>query len=438
MHRTSRSNSAAHTVDRTVGGTLSVRAIIVAILALALTVATAAVPAQATSGGDDLEDVRHTVIETFNYKINLISGEMSETDNAAKDAIFAAAISLLTAIRDGEVATADIIDALWALKDHAHSIYHGAIDEAADAGSTPEEQLAEAKQAVHGTIENKINKLTNWIAGCTNPTAQAIVADGIAQLQALFSQLEAVDTEDAAWAIKDTAYAIYRTTNDAAEAAKGDDGETEEPKGEEPEEEPKDEGPTEEEKAAEALATARRNTQSLITRRASILRSASAAAQIPAVINIYADGADAIDVLSPEAKSAKSIDALGAINGRVKEIFEGAKAAASEHDDKGEGDPTTDTLNAYLQRIVDYVTSTTAAAAPTQQDSPDTFDALKAAKVTVLKNVAGVRGVAQSGNRLGDRWDDLNESLRSFRLALVRHYLALGNPTVIDGINIPG
>jgi hypothetical protein len=49
-----------------------------------------------------------------------------------------------------------------------------------------------------------------------------------------------------------------------------------------------------------------------------------------------------------------------------------------------------------------------------------------------------VHEVAQSGNRLGDRWDDLNESLRSFRLALVRHYLALGNPTVIDGINIPG
>lgn len=429
MHRTSRSNSAAHVIDRTFGGAFTVRAIIVAILALALIVATAAVPAQATDGGDDLEDVRNTVIETFNYKINLIAGEMSETDNAAKDAVFAAAIALLTAIRDGEVATADIIDALWALKDQAHSIYHGAMDEAANAGTTPEEQLAEARQAVHSKIETKINKLSNWIAGCTDPDAQAIVADGIGQLRALFPQLEAVDNADAAWAIKDTAYAIYRTTMEAAEAAKGDGDEKEEPK---------DEEPTEEEVAAEALATARRNTQSLISRRASILRSASAAAQIPAVVTIYSDGADAIDALGPDAKGAKSIDALEAINAQVKEIFEGAKAAASEHDGTGEGDPTTETLDAYLQRIVDYVTRTTAAAAPTQQDSPDTFDALKAAKVTVLKNVARVHEVAQSGNRLGDRWDDLNESLRSFRLALVRHYLALGNPTVIDGINIPG
>ena len=197
MHRTSRSNSAAHVIDRTFGGTFTVRAIIVAILALALTVATAAVPAQATDGGDDLEDVRNTVIETFNYKINLISGEMSETDNAAKDAIFAAAIALLTAIRDGEVATADTIDALWSLKDQAHSIYHGAMDEAANAGTTPEEQLAEARQAVHSEIESKINKLSNWIAGCTDPDAQAIVADGIGQLRALFPQLEAVDNADA-------------------------------------------------------------------------------------------------------------------------------------------------------------------------------------------------------------------------------------------------
>jgi hypothetical protein len=429
-------SGSTNSTERTIGPTLTVRAIIIAILALSLTVATAAMPAQATEGGDDLETIRNTVSETFNYKINLLSGEMAETDNAARAAIFGAAIALLTAIRDGDVATSDIIEALWALKDQAHSIYHGAIGDADSVEGTPEDELAEAKAAVHDMIEHKIGKLANWIKGCTNPDTQGIVADGIAQLQALFAQVEAATTQDVVWGIKDTAYGIYSNTMDAAETSKNNDPGADS-KDDEPTDDEDDE-PTDDEKAAAALTKARRNTQSLITRRASILRSASAAAQIPAVIAIYADAADAVDALGPEAKSAKSANALEAINAKVKDIFVGAKAAAAEHAGTSEGDPTTDTLDAYLQRIVDYVTRTTAAAAPTQQDSPETFDVLKASKVTVLKSVADVHQVAQSGNRLGDRWDDLNESLRSFRRALIRHYLSLANPTVIDGINIPG
>ncbi|MGI9586360.1 MAG: hypothetical protein ACR2N7_12300 [Acidimicrobiia bacterium] len=431
-------NNGGSNAERTIGTTLTVRAIIVLILALALTMATAAMPAQATDGGDDLESVRNSVIDTFNYKINLLSGEMAETDNAARDAIFSAAIALLASLRDGSVATADIIDALWALKDQAHSIYHGAINDANNVEGTPEEELAEAKAAVHNKIENKIGRLANWIEGCTDPKAQAIVADGIAQLRALFAQLEAATNEDTVWGIKDKAYGIYGDTMAAAESTKKDDPDKNDKPKEEPKEEPKDEEPTEEEKAAAALATARRNTQSLITRRASVLRSASAAAQIPAVITIYAAAADAVDALSADAKNAKSLDALEGINAKVKELFEGAKAAAAEHDGTGDGDPTTDTVDAYLQRVIDYVTRTTAAAAPTEPESPETFAILVSAKEQVLANVAAVAEVSESGNRLSDRWDDLNESLASFRQALVRHYLSLENPTVVEGINIPG
>ena len=49
-----------------------------------------------------------------------------------------------------------------------------------------------------------------------------------------------------------------------------------------------------------------------------------------------------------------------------------------------------------------------------------------------------MKDVAESGNRLDDRWRTLDRAMRDFRRALIRHYIALGQPAAIGDIQIPG
>jgi len=403
------------------------------VLALAATMfaTTGLVPAQATSEGDDVDDVRAAVVETYEYKMSLLAGLKSETDNGDRKAVYQDGINELSGLLDGRVRSEDDIDELWALKDRAHSIYHETVAAAEKVGKTPAEELAKAKEAASGTVSYKIKLLEDWIEGCDVPEARAIVAGGVADLKALFPKIEAAENPDAAYALKDKAHSIYHSTIDRAEKAKG----------EEPKEDPKEEEKTEEEKAAEALAKARRSTLTLIDRKAAILSAKAEAEMIPAAVEVYASAADAVEGLTGDAKSAKSVGALKEIDGRVRAIYDDAKtdvAGIHEAYNDTEQDQEQDAVSAYLDRITSYVSVATVAASETEEKSPETYAALVDAKRDVIAKAERVAEVAESGSRLRDRWEDLNVALRDYRRALVRHYIALGEPMNLEGLQIPG
>ena len=145
--------------------------LIVAILALVMVATMAVAPAGATSGGEDLEDVRSRVIDTYNYKIGLLNNLKAETSNPDRQAIYQAGINELASIRDTSVATSTSIDELWDLKDTAHAIYHATIDEAAGVPDSPEEELERAQDKARNKVAYKIDALESWIAGCDDPEA---------------------------------------------------------------------------------------------------------------------------------------------------------------------------------------------------------------------------------------------------------------------------
>ena len=404
------------------------RTAVVLMLTLMMVAVMTAAPALATAGGDDIEAVRSEVAGTFTYKIGLLADLKAQTDNADRKAVYQAGIGELTSLRDGAVTTEDDIGALWALNDRAHSIYGETKAAAEQVGMTPAEELAKATAKATSTIEYKMQLLRTWIEGCDDAEAQRIVNSGLAQLEGLFAEVAAAGTADAAYALKDRAHQIYHATMDAAEAAKGD-----EPKAEDP---PKEK--TKAELAAEELAAQRRTTLNLIARKTAILASAASAAKIPAVVDAYAGAAAAVEALGSQAKAAKSISALKGLEKTALELYEAAKAEAMAIREGSEDDAPVETIGGYLDTIINYVSSTTRAAERTSDQSPDTFDDLADAKKDVMASVDAVRTVADSGNRLDDRWNDLNGALRNFRRAVLRHYIALGEPMMIAGLQIPG
>lgn len=405
------------------------------ILATTVTVlATMAVaPADATDGGaEDIESLRADVIGTFDYKIGLLTDRKSETDNPDRVAVYDGGIEELASVRDAQVPAATTVDELWALDDLAHSIYHETVAAAEAVPPTPEEELATAKELASSTIATKITKLRQWAEGCDDPNVQAIVASGLAELEALYPLVDAAQTADDAYAIKRRAKDIYHQTIDAAENAKAD------PEEQEPvEEEPKPAEKTPEQKAAEALARARASTLGLIDDKIAVLRAAAEAELVPAIVKVYENAADDIDGYRDDVEAAQSKNELADIEAQVLGIYDAAKEAAMSIRNSEGGDPT-ETLNDYLERVASYVTTTTQIAERTQDESPDTFADLVAARDEVLRRVDRVADVIDSGDALGDRWEQLNEALRDFRLALIRHYIALGEPITINGIQIPG
>ncbi len=419
-----------HTITMHARPAWRARSLIVAVLALAMFIATGFVPAEATSGGDDLEAVRSTVIETYNYKIGLLQNKKAETSNADRQAAYQSGIDQLSGLRDTTVATSADIDELWRLKDTAHEIYHATVAAAEQVEPTPEEALAEAKERTRNKVAYKIKALRDWIEGCDDPTAQSIVAEGITELESLYPLIDAAETADEVYAIKARVHDIYNETIARAEKAKGeDDGKDDDGKD--------DDGDDGEDEAAKELARARNRTLTLIERRAAVLRSAAAAARIPAVIEIYSAAAEEVLGWKVEAKSAKSTGELRTIQEKVLAAYEEATAAAEAVRDDVDTSPE-ETVSSYLDHVVNYVMSTTEAAAATAGDSPETFEDLVAAKRLVLERVEDVREVAESGSRLGARWDALEDAMSDYRRALLRHYIALGEPMVIAGVQVPG
>lgn len=417
----------------------SVKAVIIFVLALAITLTSIAAPVRAgTSESTDIEGVRATVTNTYNYKIGLLTDLKAGTDNPEKIAVYAAGIAELTALLDGSVATEATIDGLWALKERAYAIYGETVNAAKNAGMTDAEILQAAKAKVAGKIDYKIKLLTDWIAKCDLTEAQAIVAAGIAQLNALRPELETVTTPDAAWAIKDRVYAIYGATKSEAEKVKAANDEACDDK--------KVDEKTDAEKAAEALAQARRTTLTLIARKTAIFNAAAAAAKVPAVIDVFENAATAVADLEADARAAKTIKDLKAIRSRVMDIYEAAKedAAAVTRHEPGEGesedvDDAGRAIEEHLDGVRAYVMNIVDRAEASAEESPETYANLLAAKKQVLAAADAVQAVVESGKRLDDRWEDLRDALTGFRQAVIRHYIATNDgPMFLGGFHIAG
>ena len=404
--------------------------IVVILSAVTVLIATMLVPAYATSGEEDLEALRSEVAGTFTYKINKLTERKAQTTNPGRIDAYEAGIAELTSARDQQVPAATTAEELWALDELAHAIYRDTKAAVEAVPPTPEEALAEAKEAAASTITSKIKKLQQWIAGCDDPEAIAIVDAGIAQLEALYPLVEAAGSPDDAYAVKQRAKELYSETKNAAEAVK-DDPKDETP----PVDEPKEKTPAE--KAAEELARARRSTIALLEDKAAILRTAAEAELIAAVVKVFENAAADIEALVADAKAAPDKERLSEIEDQARTIYQAAKEAAMAIRNSEEGDPA-EALAAYLDRIINYVTTTTQAAEPSADESPDTFADLVEARDLVLNRVARVAEVAESGDDLAERWEDLNDSLSGYRLALIRHYIALGEPLTIGGVQIPG
>jgi hypothetical protein len=404
------------------------RTLIILALAIAMFAVAALAPgtASAGEGGDDIETVRASVTETYNYKIGLLTERKNGTDNPEVQAICAEGINELTELLSSRVATETSIDELWGLKERAHGIYAETVARADQAGMTDEERLAKAKNAARETVEYKIGLLTKWIEGCDNPRAREIAADGIAQLRGLFAEIDSAETADAAYALKDKAHVIYHSTIDKAEAAK--EGE---------------ETRTEEEKAAKELQNARWSTLSLIERKTAILKAAAEAADNGAISEIFAAAAEEVAGLETAARKVESVKALKGINEQVMAIYYEARDAVAEFRGKGEADdhdkdPARD-IEAHLGGIAGYVDYLTEIASATAEESPDTYAAVVAANEKVHKAINAVIDVAESGKKLDTRWQDLADSLKSFKRAFVAHYVSLADgPVCFGGLHVPG
>ena len=417
----------------------SVKATIVFVLALAITLTSVAAPVRAgTSESQDIDSVRVTVTDTYNYKIGLLTDLKAGTDNPEKITIYAAGIAELTALRDGSVATEATVDGLWALKERAYAIYGETANAAKNAGMTDAEILHAAKVKVASKIDYKIKLLTDWIADCDLAAAQAIVAAGIAKLNALRPELEAVTTPDAAWAIKDRVYAIYGSTKTDAEKVKeANEEECDDKKGDDK---------TDAEKAAEALTQARRTTLTLIERKTAIFNAAAAAARIPTVIEVFESAAKAVADLEPAARSARTIKDLKAIREQVMDIYEAARddaAAITNHepaeDDSEEVDDAGRAIEEHLDGVRSYVMNIVDRAEASAEESPETYASLVETKKQVLTAADAVQRVVESGKRLDDKWEDLRDALTNFRRAVIRHYIATSDgPMFVGGFHIAG
>lgn len=406
------------------------RVVVVVVLMLGMLGAMAVTPVRADAS-DDLESVRASVTEYYNVKINYLAGHKAETANEDAKAIYSSVINELASIRDTSVATAETADALWELKSLAGAIYAETV-EAAEAAEGSGDPLADAKQEANGTIEYKIHKLRSWIEGCDDEEAIAIVEDGIQALLGLFEEVAAADSVDEVHAIKERAHAIYHETMERAQGAKGGE--------EEPKEEPKEESDAE--RKARELREFRSDVVELAHRKEAILASASEAAEIPAVVEIFAEAAAEVHALGEAAGDATSIGALKELKAAILETYETAKRSANEILDDHEGDSPEDAIAEYLEQLVRFVKEMTEAAAEaaasSDVDVEDELAALFEAKGAVLEAVEDVIKSADSGARLDDRWDALNEARSAYRQALVHLYIALGEPLVIAGIQIPG
>jgi hypothetical protein len=407
------------------------RILLVFLMALGLTLGSVAAPGAATEGGssDDLEAVRAQTLGTIDYKTSLLTDLKNGTDNADRRDVYDQGIGELAALR-GLAVVEGSIDQLRIMDAQAHDIYHSTKNRASEVGQTEEEKIAEVRRAALDTINYKLGIFIEKKSKTDNPVHQEIYAEAISQLEALRAAAEASSDIAALTSMKTQAHEIYNTTK-ARIAEAGGENKNEEPTKKEPEK-------TEAEKAAEALANARRSTQRLIEYKTSLFTHAAEASKNPKVAGLYTDAARQIAELADEAKAAATTAALREIDAKVMEIYESTKAAVSESHGKPEWQPSeavkvhADSVGGDVKRLVEEV-------AATSEKSPETAKAVEKAGTKVLEEIEDVQGAAETGNKLDGAWADLDQAVHNFRRALGEHVVAVtGGPDCKNGWHLPG
>ncbi len=403
------------------------RALLVLLMTLGLMLGSLAAPAAATSGGDgggdDLESVRGQTLNTIDYKIGLLTNLRDGTDNPDRKSVYDGGIAALREMR-GDAETSGDIEALRAMDASAHDIYHATKAAAEAVGQTDEERVAEARRAALDTINYKLGIFRDAKAGTSDPALVEIYSWAIAGLEELKAAAESTDDIDALHALKAKAHQIYDATKKKVAGAGSDDP-------------PKTEK-TKEEKAAEALAKARRSTLRLIEYKISIFTHAAEAAKNPHVSALYEDAAEAIAELVDDAQQAGTVGALRGIDAQVMEIYEATKQAVADDHGGSKWQPT-ETMVAHLASLETVVERLIGVAEATAEQSPDTAKAVAKAGSHTVKAIEAVGEAAETGRRLDARWADLRVSVHDFRIALAAHVTAVtGGPGCVNGWQLPG
>ncbi len=392
------------------------------LLAAAMLVMLVAAPALAGGEPQDLESVRATVLETVDYKTDLVTELLAGAETAEAEAIYRDALAELGGIRE-RVLVEDDIDELWALKSRAKGVYAEAAAAGATAGKSDEQLLAEARAEALGTIEYKLGYFTERKAKTDDPTLRRIYGEAVDALAALKRKAEASSSIDELRQLKARAHEIYNTTKDRAE-------------------DPDEYAKTEAEKAAERLAKARRAVLRLIERKVAIFRTAAEAATIPAVADIYRRATEEIAALEADAKAAKGERALDEIEEQVKAIYERAVDAVEslrgrDSDDETKDRPAVD-MEAHLDRLLGVAGRLLAVAERTAELNPDTYAEVVDAYEALVKATDRARDVAESGKGLEDRWHEVKQAKHDFVEAFVDHVQAITDaPMKVFGMYVP-
>ncbi|MCL1693039.1 MAG: hypothetical protein M3096_05090 [Actinomycetia bacterium] len=409
------------------------RVILVLLMALGLVLGSLVAPAAATDeGGDDLETVRAKTIGTIDYKIGLLSDLKNGTENADRRDVYDEGIAELQAL-SGRAETETSIDELRAMDARAHDIYYETKARAATVGQTAEEKVAEARKAALDTITYKLGYFRDAKAKTDNPAHQEIYSGAIRELEKLRAAAEASSEVEHLYELKAQAHKIY----DATKRAIAESGDTvkEDPPKEDP---PNVVEKTEAEKAAEALAQARRSTLRLIEYKVSIFTHAAETAKNPAVAGLYAEAAAAVFALADDAKAAKTIKALRSIDAQVMEIYEATKQAVADGHEQPNWQPS-ESVVAHVRALGSVIDRLVGVVEETADQSPETARAVAKAGAGVASAIEGVEKAAETGKQLDSRWGDLKASVHEFRKAFAAHVLAItGAPDCVNGWHLPG
>ena len=411
------------------------RVFLVLLMALGLVLGSLAAPAAATSdegGDDDLDTVRSQTLNTIDYKIGLLSDLKNGTDNADRKDVYDGGIVRLRELR-GSAEASDSIEDLRVMDARAHTIYHETKAEAATVGQTDEEKVSAARKAALDTINYKLGYFRDAKVKTDNPAHQEIYGGAVRELEKLKAAAEASSDVEHLLGLKAQAHEIYNATKRAI--AESGDTVKEDPPKEDP---PKVVEKTEAEKAAEALAQARRSTMRLIEYKVSIFTRAAETAKNPAVAGLYAEAAAAVFTLADDAKAAKTVKALRSVDARVMEIYEATKQAVADTHSQPDWQPS-ESVVGHVRALGTVIDRLVGVAETTADQSPETARAVAKTGDKVTAAIDRVATAADTGKQLDDRWKELKVSVHEFRKAFAAHVVAItGAPDCVNGWHLPG
>lgn len=403
---------------------LRVRGIVVIAMTLALMLGTLAAPARAGDDiGDDLESARASALETIDGKINSLIEMRSGAQTDQAWAIYSEGIEALHAKR-ARVADEDNVAEIQALREQAIGIYNETVAAAAAADEEPGDPVAEAREAALNKINSKLIFFRERKAGTNNPDHLEIYAWAIGELEELKARAQISDSADELWNLKAQAHEIYESA--LYKIDKAGDGEGD--KNDDEQDQSKDREQT--------LGRAKEHTLALIEMKTALLRGAAESAHRDAVSDIYRHAAEAVWALTDDAREARSIDALRAIEGQLAEICEAAKQAVSELG-RDEGQDPRDAIAAELEQLARRARHLMERVEATAKHSPDTAEAAMAAGETLLAAIAQA-AEADTEEDMVEAWAAVRDAKHAFRLALIAHHVAILDVMLsIDGEPFP-